>query len=240
MSLRYWFVIITFVVVAQLFSAVLAIPLYALGFEFGDVITISTISSFSLGLLIIWLLIRKERDPVRGNEPPMHLGWSLLLGFGGLIAALFAQNIAFQIQQLLYDAPVESENTQMLLDIMNENIWLLLAVVIVGPILEELVFRQAIFGHLYKKMNFFWAALISSLIFSAIHLDFTHILVYAAVGFIFAGLYVWSKRIIVPIIAHVLMNAFASLPILLDIDMEDLEEIEENLQFIFGILGAWM
>ncbi|AXF57404.1 CPBP family intramembrane glutamic endopeptidase [Salicibibacter kimchii] len=240
MSLRYWFVIITFVVVAQLFGAVLAIPLAALGLDLGDVITISTIASFGLGLLIIWLLIRKESDPVRGHEPPMHLGWSVLLGIGGLFAAIFAQNIAFQLQQLLYDAPVESENTQMLLDIMTENIWLLVAVVILGPILEELVFRQAIFGHLYRKMNFFWAALISSVVFSVIHLDFMHILVYTAVGFVFAGLYVWSKRIIVPIIAHVLMNAFASLPILLDIDLEDLEEMEENLQFIFGILGAWM
>ncbi len=39
-----------------------------------------------------------------------------------------------------------------------------------------------------------------------IHLDFLHILVYTAMGFVFAFLYVQTKRIIVPIIVHAGMN----------------------------------
>lgn len=202
----------------------------------------STITSFALGLFVIWLLIRNESDPIRGNQPPASVGWSTLWVVIGFFLALFGQQAAFYIQSFLFGVEAESENTRMILDMMSDNLWILLAVAVLGPIIEELVFRQAIFGHLYKKMNFFWAALISSAIFSIVHLDFSHILVYTAMGFVFSYLYVKTKRIIVPIIAHVLMNTFASLPIIfleiMDMDLDDLEELEESLQFIIGALGA--
>ena len=55
-------------------------------------------------------------------------------------------------------------------------------------------------------MNFFFAALISSLIFSIAHGELEHLILYGAMGFTFAFLYIKTKRILVPIFTHVAMN----------------------------------
>ena len=81
-------------------------------------------------------------------------------------------------------------------------------------------------------MNFFFAALISSLIFAVIHTDFLHILVYAAMGFVFAFLYVQTKRILVPIIVHAGMNTLVVLT-QLSLDPEEIQKRLDQLQLIF-------
>ena len=58
-----------------------------------------------------------------------------------------------------------SENTARLMDIARTTPWFLIVISIIGPILEEIVFRKILFGTLYKKFNFFIAAIISSLVF---------------------------------------------------------------------------
>ncbi|SDI91484.1 CPBP family intramembrane glutamic endopeptidase [Natribacillus halophilus] len=237
MSLRYWLVIVTFIAV-QLLGGLLALPLMAFGFSWDTATTTAIIISFTIGLIVIWFLIRKEPDPLRSKQAPLNAGLSILLVIGGFFVALIAQVVIIEFQSSVLGIQPESENTELILDIMSENIWMIVTVALIGPIIEEIVFRQAIFGHLYRKMNFFWAGLISSVIFAVIHLDFSHMLVYMVLGFLFAYLYALSKRIIVPILAHVLMNAFASLPVLLGIDPEDVEQMEESLQMITGLLGA--
>ena len=59
-------------------------------------------------------------------------------------------------------------------------------------------------------------------------MDFSHILVYTAVGFVFAFLYIETKRIIVPILAHAGMNTFAVIVQL----SQDPEKIEEQLRLL--------
>ena len=49
------------------------------------------------------------------------------------------------------------------MDITRTTPWFLIVISIIGPILEEIVFRKILFGTLYKKFNFFIAAIISSL-----------------------------------------------------------------------------
>ena len=111
----------------------------------------------------------------------------------------------------VFGVPRGSENTDRLMDIARTIPWFLIVVSIIGPILEEIVFRKILFGTLYKKFNFFIAAIISSLVFATIHFDFTHLLVYTAMGLVFAFLYVKTKRIIVPIAAHVAMNTLVAI-----------------------------
>ena len=49
------------------------------------------------------------------------------------------------------------------MDIARTTPWFLIVISIIGPILEEIVFRKILFGTLYKRFNFFIAAIISSL-----------------------------------------------------------------------------
>lgn len=86
-----------------------------------------------------------------------------------------------------------------------------IAIVIIAPIVEELMFRFFIFGFL-KKFNIWLAYAVSSLLFGLIHViqDFAanwmFIFIYAAMGWVMAISYHHHKRIIYPILVHALNN----------------------------------
>ena len=104
-----------------------------------------------------------------------------------------------------------SENTAQFIEIAQEVPLAILSIVLFAPILEELIFRRIIFGSLLPKTNFFVAASVSAIVFAIIHFDFTHILLYAVSGFIFAFIYHKTKRIMASIISHMLLNGFVVL-----------------------------
>ena len=195
-----------------------------------------TIFSFCLALIIVLLLMRndmKEHALSRNQEQaslPISIFWSIL----GFFLALFAQGIAIRIEQQFGINP-ESKNTEAILSIIKQVPLMIIVSSIIGPILEEIIFRKIIFGSLYKRFNFVISALISSIIFGFAHSDRDqHLLLYAAMGFTFAFLYVKTKRILVPIFAHVTMNTLVAV---LQIYQEEIENFRKNIQaFIGGFL----
>lgn len=205
-------IILTYVAM-QLFLNIGASILYSIFQSFGFSgnkywllsISIWTVFSFFVTLLIT-LYYLKDEITVRNRNLrsiPLVLGWSVY----GVLLALIAQRIAIMIETLL-GVDVGSENTENILDLINVVPIMIFVPSIIGPILEEIIFRKIIFGFLYKKTNFFLAALISSIIFSAAHMEFEHLLLYSAIGFTFSYLYVKTDRIIIPILAHILMNTY--------------------------------
>ena len=123
---------------------------------------------------------------------------------------LFAQSVAATIE-LALGIELGSENTQQIVGLIQLSPLVIIITSIIGPILEEIVFRKILFGTLYKRLNFFLSGLISSLIFSIAHGEPEHLILYGAMGFTFAFLYVKTKRILVPISAHVAMNTIVVL-----------------------------
>lgn len=160
--------------------------------------------SFSLAMIAILLLLRPEFQKREQLASSMSL--SILWGIAGVFLAIGSQLIAVQIEFLLGVEP-GSNNTEEFIKIIQHAPLFIIVTTILGPVLEEIVFRKVIFGTLFKKYNFWISAIISSLIFSIAHMEFEHILLYAAMGMTFAFLYAKTKRIIVPIISHVLMNS---------------------------------
>lgn len=212
MKREYKMIILTYVAM-QLFLNIGASILYSIFQSFGFSgnkywllsISIWTVFSFFVTLLIT-LYYLKDEITVRNRNLrsiPLVLGWSVY----GVLLALIAQRIAIMIETLL-GVDVGSENTENILDLINVVPIMIFVPSIIGPILEEIIFRKIIFGFLYKKTNFFLAALISSIIFSAAHMEFEHLLLYSAIGFTFSYLYVKTDRIIIPILAHILMNTY--------------------------------
>lgn len=195
-------------------------------------ISIWLIFSFSITLFITIYYLRKELT-IR-NSQAASFGASLFWAIAGIFLALLSQSIAIQIESFLGIKP-GSENTNTILALIEKAPMIILVSSVIGPILEEIIFRKIIFGTLYKKLNFFLAASISSIIFALAHLEFEHLLLYSAIGFTFAFLYVKTKRILVPIIAHVSMNTIAVLTQL--IFREEIEEwiktIEQTAVILF-------
>lgn len=242
MKKAYWFVIITYL--AMQLSSFIGVPIFvyilsALGsttdrMALNKAIAYWSVFSFFLALLLILFFMRhdlKEEALARDKASlPISIAWAV----SGIFLALFAQSLASMIEQNLLGIRQESANTQDILKIIKAVPLMVIVSSIFGPILEEIVFRKIIFGALYKRFNFFLSALISSVIFGLAHMEMTHLLLYSAMGFTFAFLYVRTKRIIVPIFAHVAMN---SLVVIVQFYSPEIENYLNNTQsFIGGFL----
>lgn len=235
---RYWFIILVY-----LFSQLSGLFGYKLLLNVGvakdQVVGLWTIISFTLGLVVILLLLipdMKLRHLDRDRSTPSQaILWSVL----GVFMALFAQAIAGIIESNLLGIEPGSENTEVLITIAKATPAFILVTSIVGPILEEIIFRKIIFGTLYQRFNFWASAIISSLVFATVHFDFPHLLIYTAMGLTFSFLYVKTKRIIVPIVAHVAMNTLVVVVnILFEDQIKNLQEQAGLIHFfnmIFGI-----
>ena len=113
----------------------------------------------------------------------------------------------------IYGGQQVSPNTEKLIIIARKIPIFIFFVSIIGPLLEEYVFRKVIFGELFNAIKgnrivAFIATTVSSLIFALAHNDFKFIPVYFGMGVIFSLAYVWTKRLAVPIIIHMLQNGF--------------------------------
>ena len=110
---------------------------------------------------------------------------------------------------------VKSINNSVIQAAERVSIFTYFEVVFMGPILEEIIYRQLLFGYLYdlhlgcnKYIRFITATIVSSIVFGSIHNGVFHpyMLYYVTSGIILSSLYVYTKRLSSPIIVHILIN----------------------------------
>jgi len=189
-----------------------------------------SILSFILGLVVI-LWIMKPDMQMRSHPEAASSVHVILWSVAGFFMAYFAQVLAITIETFLFGIDPGSENTQFIMNISRAIPLFVIIPMFIAPILEELIFRKIVFGSLYKRMNFFFAALVSTLIFGFIHQEPEHILIYASMGFVFAYLYVKTKRILVPIIVHAAMNSMAVIA-QYSLSPEEIQQQMDQIQMI--------
>ncbi|MER2090030.1 MAG: CPBP family intramembrane glutamic endopeptidase [Sporosarcina sp.] len=151
---------------------------------------------------------------------------SILWGFIGFFLALGGQMLAGAIESAIGITP-GSDNTAILSDIAKVSPIIIVCMVLFAPFLEEIVFRRVIFGGVYQKTNFWIAATVSALVFAAVHNEFEHLLMYMMPAFVFAYLYYRTKRILTPMIAHLLMNSFV---VILNLNIEKIQQWQEEMK----------
>ena len=99
---------------------------------------------------------------------------------------------------------------------MSSNIFGILSITIIAPLVEELLFRGAIQGYLLKTgMKPMLAILISSFIFGVIHLNPAQVPFAFAIGLIFGWLYYRTASLIPGIIGHFINNSIACIQMIL-------------------------
>lgn len=192
--------------------------------------------SFSITLIFVLLLLRKEYNNENNLRNAASIPSSISWAIFGIFLAFFAQTIAANIE-LRLGIESGSENTEQIIKLIEQFPIIILISSVIGPILEEIVFRKVIFGSLFKRFGFFLSALISSVIFALAHFEPEHVILYSAMGFTFAFLYVKTKRIIVPIFAHVAMNTMVVL--VQSVYREDLERMIKEAEQIQGFIGGF-
>ncbi|WML24138.1 type II CAAX endopeptidase family protein [Neobacillus sp. OS1-33] len=240
MKRDYWIILIVYIVMQ--FSSLIGIPLFLYGFNYFGIskslaVPSWLLTSFTLALLIIIFILRKEMNNRSFRKRGGSVSESVIWAIVGIFLALFAQYAAAIIENLL-GVEMGSENTKEILTIIEAFPLAIIVTSIIGPILEEIVFRKIIFGSLHNRYNFFISALISSVIFAAAHMEFQHILLYSAMGFTFAFLYVKTKSIFVPIFAHVAMNTLVVL--VQSVYKDDIERLQRNAKAVQNFIGGFL
>lgn len=185
----------------------------------------STIT-FGIAFIASFLLIARDKsfwNNYKGKKATITE--AIVWGIIGFFMVFVGQSIGASIETAL-GIEVGSENTAQLSDMMKAAPIMILATVIFGPVLEELIFRRVLFGSLIQKYNFWISAFVSALVFAAIHLEFKHIILYAISGFIFAFLYHKTKSIWTSIIAHMMLNGFVTI---VQLNMERIQKWLEIL-----------
>lgn len=213
----------------------LSVPIISGLFGISDVNTVIYLSIFSFIIalaVVLWLM--KPDMQTKLSSGIHNIGEIVLWSVVGVFMALIAQGLATFVELYLFKSIPGSENTQEIMGITRTLPLFMIIPAIVAPILEEIIFRKIIFGSLYKRMNFFLAALLSALVFGIIHGEPEHILVYASMGLVFAFLYVKTNSILTPIMVHIGMNSYAVIG-QFNLDPEDFRRMQEqfeNLQVI--------
>ena len=115
------------------------------------------------------------------------------------------------IAGILNEALDLTDTNQELFISMSHNIFGVLSIAIVVPILEEFLFRGAIEGHLLRKgWSPKWAILVSALIFGIIHGNPAQIPFAFLIGLLFGWLYYRTGSLVPGIVGHIINNSFGA------------------------------
>lgn len=205
-------------------------------------------AAFLIGTILVIIIggLHQNKNAIeRGQQTdmPVTVVWII----GGVILAYASQVIAGLINVYVLGNPLESQNTNEIIEMIESMPLMIFIVVILGPIIEEYVFRRAIFAEVYtlfpmkniwfKILGFLVAGLVSGLIFAVAHFDFTHIIIYLAMSYAFSFLYVITGRLLVPVIIHIIMNGIVvGIQVILGDQIEELQQLQETLGIIFSLI----
>lgn len=187
-------------------------------------------TSILYGVITIVLFTWQQWSPVSGNyiksRPWAVLFWTFLVALGIILPSVWFQEKMPELPNLLDDSFEGIVNTP----------GGYLALGIIAPLAEEVVFRGAILRSLLEKFSKPWIAIaISALLFALIHLNPAQLPHAFVVGLLLGWMY-WRTGSIIPgVLLHVVNNTVSYISIRLYPHVEDL-----SLADIFGSeAGAW-
>ncbi|MFW5889234.1 MAG: type II CAAX prenyl endopeptidase Rce1 family protein [Bacillota bacterium] len=144
------------------------------------------------------------------NNPKKYFGY-VIGGFALVYAAMIFANVILN----LLGVTDTSQNEQTIQSLFTKDtfniIMLFLLLTVFTPIVEEIVYRKAIYGFIRPLLGDIGAIILSGLIFALMHVisygDYIQIIPYAFMGLAFSYIYFLSNRnIYVVIIIHFLNN----------------------------------
>lgn len=86
--------------------------------------------------------------------------------------------------------------------------FLIIYISVIGPIVEEFMFRGLLLNRISYKLNVRYGIIISSFLFAILHFDIIGSFI---TGVVFSLLYLWTKNLLYPILLHIVNNSVALL-----------------------------
>ena len=180
-----------------------------------------TIKSVFLLILILYLKTRDIKY-IEINKPPFSQSQVMIAFLLGFLFIQFQEILNIPIIQLSGDNFLHEDVKEFAIFQLHD-IPLLIGSIIVTPIVEELFFRRYLLAGLTKNNSIFVAILISSILFSFIHIpNFHQMYITFWGGCLAAGLFQKTYRISNSIIFHISWNLFANLGLYSNIQLIDI------------------
>jgi membrane protease YdiL (CAAX protease family) len=164
-------------------------------------------------LSLLWLYLRRhDRVAAIRLDQWSALSWVRTLGLAlVLIGAGLAFNWAYGTY-IVPDVEVQGELRKLFAaipDTIANSVLLFVAVALVAPLLEELLFRGLLQNSLAHKMPIWGAIAVSALVFGAMHMDLYALPPLILMGAIFGLIYHLTDSLRVTILLHMINNAAA-------------------------------
>lgn len=172
----------------------------------GNAILTALVSAFSSVITLIIFLKTKWTPLTRGyllSKPWGTLLWVALFSLGTIIP------LSFLYEQLGIEM---DENTQQIITSMMKEPWGYVAVGILAPLAEEVVFRGAILRTLLgimSKKNHWVAILISAAIFGVVHANLAQFVNALLMGLLLGWMYYRTGSLVPGILLHWVNNTMA-------------------------------
>ena len=183
-------------------------------------ITTTGIAMILSGIAMIWHLIHFKYVKFNLKSFGEVPGKTIWLSIPLIVAGMFFINLCSEFLGL----PDLMQDTFLA---MSRNIFGIISITIMAPLVEEMLFRGAIQGYMLRKgMKPLHAILIASAIFGIIHMNPIQIPFAFAIGMIFGWLYYRTGSVVPGIIGHFINNSIACL------QMATLTEEEFNTKTI--------
>lgn len=121
--------------------------------------------------------------------------------------------LAFSLNILSEMADLEDTLGEHIVELLTDPVGIL-TIGLVGPIVEEIIFREAIIGYsIGKGMKPLHAVMMSALLFGIIHINPAQIPFAFAMGMLFGLVYLRSRSIVLAGIIHIINNSIAAIQV---------------------------
>ena len=152
-----------------------------------------------------------------------------------LVAILTCGFVVSSLVSLLDRIPNIMEQS---FDILQSGCGGILAITIVGPAVEELLFRGAITGALLRQYSPTKAILLSALLFAVIHLNPAQMLPAFLIGTLLAWTYYKTGSLIPCIAMHILNNTLSVCLSIQYPEAENLDDLISGTPYVIALCGA--
>lgn len=199
------FIVITFIM-AQAVSSYWLLQIFV--YEYGTVTSLSAIVTLFVIFAMIWLLIKINKANFGEFMAIRPFRWRYLFIFSIL---LFLLNLIIDgVTTWLDREPMQFMDALILT---ANPLWLLiLAVIVIVPIYEELIFRGFMWSGLVgTKLGVWGTAIVTSVVFAVIHVQYgwVELLGIFALAMLFSYARLLSGSLLLPIILHIFNNGLA-------------------------------
>ncbi len=192
-------------------------------------LALAVILSGLLTCLVLWMM-KMIRLPQALDF--FKIRWCpALLGIVAAVMGIFATSLASELLKL------PDLMADVFLELVN-NVWGILGIAVIGPVAEELVFREAIQGSMERKgVNVWLAMFISALCFGIIHFNPAQVPFAFIMGIVLSIIYHKTGNVVVTSIVHILNNSQAV--VLMRLMGEDAKDFSTAEWLGFKTLEAW-